>query len=272
MALDVARGLLACPVCAVGLELGERAASCSSGHSFDVARQGHLNLLGAAQPANADTPAMVGARARVLASGAFDAVDDVLARRAARCRRVLDVGGGTGHHLARLLDAVPEARGISLDVSVPAARRAAKAHERAASVVADAWGTLPVRSRRLDLVTCIFAPRNLAEFARVLAEGGLLVVVLPDADHLRSLRERHGLLGIEADKDARLTRAASGHFEAIGRQRVRTPLAADADLVRDLIAMGPNAFHGVPESVGSLETEIAVSVWLFRALGSGRGG
>ncbi len=271
MGLDAARGLLACPVCASALDLGERVASCANGHTFDVAKQGHLNLLGAAQPANADTPAMVEARSHVLASGAFDAVDEVLARRAARSRRVLDIGGGTGHHLARLLDALPEARGISLDVSVPAARRAAKAHARAASVVADAWGTLPVRSRRIDLVTCIFAPRNLAEFARVLAEGGLLVVVLPDADHLGSLRERYGLLGIEADKDARLTRAASGYFEAIGRQRVRTPIAADAELVRDLIAMGPNAFHGVPESVEPIATEIAVSVWLFRALVSGSG-
>lgn len=266
MGLDAARGLLACPVCAEALDLADRTASCRSGHSFDVARQGYLNLLGSAQPANADTPAMVEARARVLASGAFDVVDEAVARRAAGARRVLDAGGGTGHHLARLLDALPDARGVSLDVSVPAARRAARAHERAASVVADAWGTLPLRSRRFDLVTCLFAPRNMAEFARVLAEGGLLLVVTPDPDHLRSVRERYGLLGIEADKDDRLLRAASGRFSVVGRQRVRSPLAAPAELVRDLIAMGPNAFHGVPEEVEAIDTEVAVSVWLFRAL------
>ena len=42
---------------------------------------------------------------------------------------------------------------------------------------------------------------------------------------------------------------------------------ADAALVRDLIAMGPNAFHGVPEEVDPIDTEVAVSVWLFRRLG-----
>ena len=89
----------------------------------------------------------------------------------------------------------------------------------------------------------------------------------PDPDHLRSLRERHGLLGIEADKDDRLARAASGLFETIGRHRVRAALSADAALVRDLIAMGPNAFHGVPEEVDPIDTEVAVSVWLFRRLG-----
>lgn len=269
MGLDAARGLLACPACSEPLDLIEEGgriarASCRSGHSYDVARQGHLNLLGTAQPANADTAAMVDARARVLASGAFDAVDAVLAQRALSARTILDIGGGTGHHLARLLDVLPAARGLSVDVSVPAARRAAKAHDRCASIVADAWGTLPLRSRRFTLVTCLFAPRNMAEFARVLADAGLLIVVTPDPEHLASLRRRHGLLSIEADKDERLLRSASGLFEVVARQRVRTPLAAGAELARDLIGMGPNAFHGVPDAVDAVDTEVAVSVWLFR--------
>lgn len=267
MGLDAARGLLACPVCARALEVGVRTASCGQGHSFDVARQGHLNLLGATQPANADTPAMVDARARVLASGAFDAVDAALARRASGARTILDVGGGTGHHLARLLDAVPGARGVSLDVSVAAARRAARAHPHAASVVADAWAPLPLRPGRFDLVTCVFAPRNLAEFARVLAGGGLLVVVTPDPPHLAAIRERYGLLAIEAGKGDRLVREASGLFDVVARHRVRTPLAADAGLVADLIGMGPNAFHSLPAATAPAETEVAVSVWLFRPVG-----
>ncbi|MDN5570604.1 MAG: methyltransferase domain-containing protein [Propionibacteriaceae bacterium] len=262
--LDAARGLLACPTCGQGLDADARPVRCRAGHSFDVAKQGYLNLLGAPPPAHADTSAMLDARARVLASGAFDAVDALVARRARGVRTVLDAGGGTGHHLARLLDAVPTARGVTLDVSVAAARRAARAHERAASIVADTWGTLPLLPGRFDLVTCLFAPRNMAEFARVLGDGGLLLVVTPDADHLASVRQRYGLLGIEPDKDDRLLRTASGLFEPVGRQSVRTPLAASAELVGDLIAMGPNAFHTAPADVVGLETELAVTVWLFR--------
>lgn len=266
--LSAARGLLACPVCAGPLDVDGRPVRCPAGHSFDVARQGYVNLLGAAPPANADTPAMVAARERVLASGAFDAVDALLARRARGCRTVLDAGGGTGHHLARLLDALPGARGVGCDVSVAAARRAARAHPRAASIVADTWGTLPLLSGRFDLVICLFAPRNLAEFARALGHGGLLLVVVPDADHLASVRERYGLLGIEPDKGDRLARSASGLFDAVGTQRVRTPLAASAGLVGDLIAMGPNAFHGTPDEVAAVDTEVAVTLWSFRALGA----
>lgn len=265
MSLDAAAGLLACPVCADALDVAASPVACRAGHGYDVARQGHLNLLGAAQPANADTVAMVAARERVLATGAFDAVDAALARRARGVRTVLDVGGGTGHHLARLLQTLPDARGVSLDVSVAAARRAARAHPRAASVVADAWGTLPVRSGRLDAVTCVFAPRNMTELARVLGPGGRLLVVTPDADHLASLRARHGLLGIEPGKDDRLLRSASGVFEPVARDRVRTPLHADADLVADLIGMGPNAFHARGEDAREpVDTEVSVSLWTFR--------
>ena len=264
--LDAAHGLLACPVCSGALDVAARPVRCRSAHSFDVARQGYVNLLGGSPPPNADTSAMVDARARVLASGAFDAVDALVARRAQGSRTILDAGGGTGHHLARLLDALPDARGVGCDVSVAAAKRAARAHERAASVVADTWGTLPLLPRRFDLVTCWFAPRNIPEFARVLADGGLLVVVTPDADHLASVRSRHGLLGIEPDKGERLLRSASGWFTPVGRHPVRTPLEASAELVGDLIGMGPNAFHGAPAGVEALETEVAVTVWTFRRL------
>lgn len=262
--LAVASGLLACPHCRAPLEMSGAGASCRAGHRFDAARQGYVNLLGGPQPANADTPAMVAARARVLAAGAFDELDVALARLSGSPRTILDVGGGTGHHLARLLEAHPGARGVSLDVSVPAAKRAARAHERAASVVADAWGALPLRPGRFDLVTCVFAPRNFGEFARVLGEGGLALVVTPDPEHLASIRERYGLLGIDADKDDRLLRAAAGWFEPVGRHRVRAPIDADAALTADLIAMGPNAFHGVPEEVAATPTELAVSVWTLR--------
>lgn len=262
--LEAARGLLACPVCGTPLIAGAADLHCRDGHAFDVARQGYVNLLGAAPPANADTPAMVEARARVLATGAFDALDDAVARRLRGASTILDAGGGTGHHLARWLDALPAARGVCLDVSVPAARRAARAHPRAASVVADVWGTLPLVARRIQAVTCVFAPRNMREFARVLGDAGLLVVVTPDPDHLASVRARYDLLGIETGKDDRLLASASGWFDPVGRHHVRSTIEAPAALVRDLIAMGPNAFHGLPEEVEGLRTELAVSVWLFR--------
>lgn len=262
--LDAAEGLLACPVCAGPLTLGPYPVRCPSGHSFDVARQGYLNLLRSAPPAHADTPDMVSARERVLRAGVFEDMDAALADTLSNRRTVLDVGGGTGHHLARVLDATPDARGVSLDISVVAARRAARAHPRVASVVADAWGTLPVRPGVADAVMGVFAPRNPAEFARVLAPGGFVVVVIPDEEHLIELRSTYGLMGLAADKSERLQQTMAPHVDLVTRTRVRAPVNAGAALVSDLIAMGPNAFHSAPADTAPLETSIAVSIWVFR--------
>lgn len=63
--LHVAHDLLACPHCGAGLAANDRSWRCPAGHSFDVAKQGYLNLADGPEPANADTAAMLDARARV---------------------------------------------------------------------------------------------------------------------------------------------------------------------------------------------------------------
>ena len=265
--LAAAAGLLACPVCAGPLAVEGGTASCRAGHAFDVARQGYLNLLNGPSPAHADTTDMVAARERVLASGLFDPVTAQLVRRSAGIRTVVEVGAGTAHHLAAVVDANPDARGLALDVSVAAARRAARVHPRVAAVVADAWGPLPLRARRFGAVLSVFAPRNMAEFARILGDGGLLVVVTPTASHLARLRARHGLLDVEPGKDDRLLRTASGWFDAIGSTRVAYEMDAAGPLVRDVVAMGPNAFHGVPDEVEDAVVDVSVTVRWFRRSG-----
>ena len=94
---------------------------------------------------------------------------------------MLDLGAGTGHHLAGVLDALPGALGIALDTSRPALRHAARAHADIAAVVADVWQALPIADATVDLVLDVFSPRNGAEMARVLKPGGAALVVIPTA-------------------------------------------------------------------------------------------
>lgn len=264
MSLDAARGLLACPHCGAPLDADGRRWVCPGGHSFDVARQGYLNLADAPEPANADTAAMLDARARVQSSGLFGflsrALDDAVPRDA---RRLLEVGAGTGHYLAGLVDARPDARGVALDVSRAAARRAARAHPWVASVVADVWRGLPIRTGSLDVVLCVFAPRNLAEFARVLGPSGVVVIVSPGPGHLAGLRQKYGLLGVETGKHERLLAAASGHLVHRGSTTAESAATVDAELVNDLIGMGPNAFHDSPRATTSEPLELAVRLDVF---------
>ncbi len=273
MTLDAARGLLACPVCREALHIDERTARCAHGHSFDIARQGYVNLLGAPEPANADTAAMVAARQRVHAAGVFDQLADAIAAaarddRATEANRdaptMLEVGAGTASYLRRCLADDPRARGIALDVSRAAARAAAHADPRIASVVADVWRRLPVLDDAVDTLLAVFAPRHAAEFARVLAPEGRLIVATPGAGHLAALRTTYDLLGIQPDKSERLDATLGVFFEPVGSTPVSYPFEADAVLAHDLIAMGPNAFHRPPERVAAIADRVEVVVHIYQ--------
>lgn len=249
---------LRCPHCRQPLNRSGHSLRCPANHSFDLARQGYVNLLGQAPPRNADTPAMLDARVRFLAAGHFDPIADAVADAASGSTRILEAGAGTGHYLAHVLNALPDAHGLATDVSVAAAKRAARAHPRAAAIVADTWAGLPVADAAVNAVLCVFAPRNPAEFARVLGPGGRLVVVVPQPSHLQEIRDRHGLLDVPDDKADAVEAAFPGW--AVSRTTVERTAELAADEVRDLIAMGPNAFHGSPAAVFASTCTVAVTV------------
>ena len=270
MGIEAALDLLACPRCGSGLGLVDagagRALRCADGHSFDVARQGYVNLLGGPEPGNADTAEMLAARGRVHASGLFELVAAEVAAHLTGRPRVLEVGSGTAHYLLRALGDDEAGVGVALDVSKAAARLAARLDPRIAAVVADVWRGLPIADHCLDGVLCVFAPRNLAEFARVLRPDGRLVVVTPKPGHLAGLRDRHGLLEVPAGKADQLALAAAEFFEPLSLGGLVRTSQVGAALAADVIAMGPNAFHRVPEDVTGGNLVVAVNVQVFRPL------
>ncbi|MFE3937965.1 putative RNA methyltransferase, partial [Streptomyces goshikiensis] len=165
---------LACPHCGASLALGDRALSCPAGHSFDIAKQGYVNLLPGATKLRADTKEMVEARDAFLSAGHYGPVMDALVDLARRTADpavpgcIVDIGGGTGHYHAKVVDAFPDVDGLLLDISKYAVRRAAKAHPRIAAAVTDAWQTLPLQDASAAVVINTFAPRNGPELHRIL--------------------------------------------------------------------------------------------------------
>lgn len=241
-ALAQVADLLRCPRCQLPVILDDRRLVCASGHSYDVARQGYVNLLGSTAPGFADTAAMVTARSTFLGAGHYDPIIDAIPIDPAT-EVIIDVGAGPGYQLSRVLDRAPSARGLAVDVSAVACRRAARSHRRAASVVADVWRSLPLGDHVADLIMVVFAPRNFAEFARVLRPGGRVVVVTPEPDHLHELVHALDLMTVEQDKTERLRRGAEEWFDVIDQEAVRRTVRLNRDELRAVVLMGPNAFH-----------------------------
>ena len=240
--------LLRCPVCEDGLEQGDGVLRCPAGHSFDIARQGYVNLV----PGRADTPEMVEARAAFLGAGHYRRLTEALAKEAAESSAggaLLDLGAGTGHHLAAVLDALPDRRGLALDASPAALRRAARSHERAAAVGADAWKPLPLKDGVAALVLSVFAPRNPPELARILARDGILLAVTPTTRHLHELVGPLGLLSVPDDKEDRLDAQLASHFTLNTRRTTEHAMFLTRDESAQIVQMGPSAWHVDEESL-----------------------
>jgi 23S rRNA (guanine745-N1)-methyltransferase len=262
--------VLACPVCAAPMTAtpDDTGLRCDRGHSFDRARQGQLTLLPPGhRPPSGDSAEMVADRVAFLAGGSYAGITRALADAVAaddEPRTLLDLGGGTGQHLAGVLDGLPGAVGVVLDSSRYAARRAARAHPRAMAVVADSWARLPVRDGALDRVLVVFAPRNGPEIARILRPEGRLVVITPAADHLAELIGPLGLLRVDPDKSARLASSLEPHLEPVAAAAYREVLALEPADVTTLVGMGPHARHlskaALAAAVAGLPAPVQVTV------------
>ncbi|MFF7735440.1 putative RNA methyltransferase [Streptomyces sp. NPDC007984] len=248
MPSDRLLSVLTCPLCPGALRRADGALRCARRHTFDIARHGYVSLLtGHRRAPSADSPDMVRGRAAFLGAGHYEPLARTLAGLAGELAppdaTVLDAGAGTGHYLAAVLDALPEALGLGLDSSVPALRAAARAHARAEAAGWDVWRPWPVRTGCADLVLNVFAPRNGPEFHRVLGPDGALLVVTPTARHLRELRVLTGLPDVDPLKEDRLRRTLGARFRRERAEPLEYSMSLTAGEVTALMTMSPAARH-----------------------------
>jgi SAM-dependent methyltransferase len=261
---------LVCPVCGAAMAAAGAALRCAAGHAFDLAREGYANLLVTRRRRSrmkGDTAAMVAARAGFLARGHYARLADELGGLVARHLRtrdrpepgcVVDVGCGTGYHLGRLrarllADAVAPPCLFGTDVSKHAVRRAARAVPEASFLVADTRTGIPLVTGSAVAVLDVFAPREGAELARLLAPDGLLVVVTPGPAHLAELADRVGLLGIQPEKQRAVADGLAPWFRRRRVRRLRYALELTGPEAAELARMGPSAWHLAPAALADAE-------------------
>ena len=136
----------------------------------------------------------------------------------------------------------------------------------------------------VDLLVRVFAPRNFVEMSRVLRPGGWFALVYPGANHLVEFRRRYRLLVQHKRKPGHYAEAVDRAVGTPSFTRVRpaTPqlfgtvapvcrappvsgqqivrhTVLDADAVRDVVLMGPNARHPVVSTLAAETEPVAVT-------------
>jgi 23S rRNA (guanine745-N1)-methyltransferase len=183
---------LICPLCGEKLNRDGRVCQCENRHSFDVPRQGYVNLLTVQQKHSlnpGDTKEQVLSRRGFLDGGFYKPIVDTLiaqAKELGAAGPILDAGCGEGYYSSRLADALG-AELLGLDISKDAVRCAAGKYKNALWVCGTA-AKLPVESGSIGLLCSLFAVTLPEEFHRCLRKNGLFFQVLAAQDHLLGLK------------------------------------------------------------------------------------
>ena len=186
--------ILICPVCKKCLYRDAHRFFCEKGHSFDVAKQGYVNLLRGKGKTHGDNAMMIAARHRFLEKGFYaplaDALESLLCRFLTKDATVLDIGCGEGYYTHRAMQAAEKASGTvyAFDVSKDALKVASRRHAAHCLFVGSAYD-MPIADQSIDLSLLFFSPFCREEILRVLKKDGLFLMAYPGEKHLWGLKQ-----------------------------------------------------------------------------------
>lgn len=192
-----------CPVCGKRLKKSDKVWHCQNGHSFDIARNGYVNLLTTIKrnpKKSGDNPEMVKARTKFLDKGYYAPLADKTGETMKKMLNgvskplIIDSGCGEGFYTARYAKMLSDAQFFGIDISKTAvshcmSRIHAEGITNCEFAVSSSF-ELPFKAQTADLIVCTFAPVSNDEYARVLKKGGILIVVSPSPKHLAELKQQ----------------------------------------------------------------------------------
>lgn len=288
-ALRSTRENFKCPSCSQALtfnaESQPKTYSCSNRHSFDMAREGYLNLLLAQHKRSrnpGDSDAMIRSRQRFLSADYYSPLSDAIVTQVANSvngfnQALIDLGCGEGYYLQQLRDASlndsksesANLKLLGIDISKFAVRLAAK-RKMDARLVVDSAFNIPLFENRIDTAISVFSPISCEETARILKPGGTLIMVGPGEKHLSGLTKLiydktvpHA--GNPLDSDAQFTLQES--------LEIKQDISVKGSDILDLLTMTPYYWQAKPEQqemlakLKKLETPIHFYIKIYQNVG-----
>ena len=244
---------LLCPICGDVLEKQDKRYVCEKNHSFDIARQGHVNLLPVQNKRSlnpGDTAQQVVSRREFLDGGFYAPIRDTLCALAKDhgCKGpILDVGCGEGYYSAELAK-VLDAELLGLDISKEAVRYAAGRYKHASWICASA-ARLPVKDQSMGLITSLFALTIPEEFHRVLSADGAFIQVLAAEDHLLGLKN---IIYPELHHKEKFTTPELPGFRLVESRTCSFTFTVEGEQVQNLLSMTPHVYRIGKEGADAL--------------------
>jgi 23S rRNA (guanine745-N1)-methyltransferase len=232
--------MLRCPVCNQELHKLERTFRCEKGHSFDIAKEGYVNLLRAGKNGDLIGDDKYSARSRrdFLNKGYYAALQQELCRIFRdRQGSVLDICCGEGYYTAAL-GKNPGLQVYGFDISREMVRLAAK-RGNGTYFVAN-LAAIPMADESLDYAVHLFAPFQERSFARILKPGGRLITVVPGRHHLWGLKQ--AMYDTPYENDEKLPETEVLRLVSVHKVTDHICLSSQED-IQAVFRMTPYYFH-----------------------------
>lgn len=257
----VAQPYLMCPVCREALLLQAKTWQCAQKHSFDVAKQGYVNLHVVQHKHSktpGDTPESVTARRAFLSEGYYSPLKEAITASVDKysVKYLLDIGCGEGYYTSAMQASTDVCVGV--DISKSAVQRAAKTNANVTWIVGTG-AILPVLDASMDMCTTVFSPIPTSEILRVLKPEGYCLVAVAAPEHLYTVRE--ALFGeVKLHDPEKIEKQLQNEFDLVAQQRIDAPLTLDQTALKNLVAMTPYAYKAKLERREQLESQQSFDV------------
>lgn len=173
-----------CPNCKEILTRYDKHYSCKNRHSFDIAKQGYVNLNLHNSQNTGDNSEMINARKDFLEKDYYSFMKDEVNKLLDENDSLVDLACGEGYYTKdfKCKDK------IGIDLSKQGLKIASRQDKNTTYLLSSIFHS-PLQDKCADKVITIFAPIAKEEILRILKDDGLFILVKPNVNHLYELKK-----------------------------------------------------------------------------------
>jgi 23S rRNA (guanine745-N1)-methyltransferase len=243
--------ILKCPICDSSIKVDDlKSIVCPNRHTFDIAKQGYLNLVTHPIKTNYDRVLFEARRKVIVESELYrpfhTKITNIISEYFASKREfyLVDMGAGEGSHLYNISNKLQShfnknVTGVGLDISKDGILEAAKNYEDHIWIVADLAKT-PLTNGIFDIMLNILSPSNYEEFNRLLKDDGIIIKVVPRKDYLKELRQYFYRESEKKDySNEKVIELFKDKFELVNQSVINYTSKLDEAALQALVKMTP---------------------------------